>query len=55
MNRWELENASKAWETSDVHLAVHRADRSKPVASYIIESRQELYHMLSQKSILIRQ
>lgn len=49
MIRWESENAWKAWETSDVHLAGHRANRGKPAPSYIIDSRQELYHMLSQK------
>lgn len=49
MIRWISENAWKAWETSDVHLAGHRANRGKPAPSYIIDSRQELYHMLSQK------
>ncbi|WP_438297423.1 hypothetical protein [Sporosarcina sp. FA15] len=30
-------------------FAGHRANRVKPAPSYIIDSRQELYHMRSQK------
>ncbi|MEC2076202.1 antibiotic biosynthesis monooxygenase [Metabacillus fastidiosus] len=49
MLRWESEDAWKAWETSEVHLAGHRANRGKPSPSFIIDSKQEVYHMLGQK------
>ncbi|MEI5906001.1 antibiotic biosynthesis monooxygenase [Bacillus spongiae] len=49
MIRWESERDWKAWETSDIHLAGHRANRGKPSPSYIIDSRQEVYQVLAQK------
>lgn len=49
MIRWESESDWKAWETSDVHLAGHRANRGKPTPSFIVASRQEVYHVLGQK------
>ncbi|WP_110112456.1 antibiotic biosynthesis monooxygenase [Bacillus sp. CGMCC 1.16541] len=49
MIRWESEEAWKAWETSDVHLAGHRANRGKPSPSFILESRQDVFHVLGQK------
>ncbi|MED4403398.1 antibiotic biosynthesis monooxygenase family protein [Metabacillus fastidiosus] len=49
MLRWESEDDWKAWETSEVHLAGHRANRGKPSPSFIIDSKQEVYHMLGQK------
>ncbi|MFZ3591667.1 antibiotic biosynthesis monooxygenase family protein [Bacillus sp. DJP31] len=49
MIRWESEEAWKAWETSDVHLAGHRANRGVPKPEFIIESRQDVYHVLGQK------
>ncbi|UOY91880.1 antibiotic biosynthesis monooxygenase [Ectobacillus sp. JY-23] len=47
--RWESEAAWKAWETSEVHLAGHRANRGKPAPSFILNSRQDVYHVLGQK------
>ncbi|WP_128895919.1 antibiotic biosynthesis monooxygenase family protein [Longirhabdus pacifica] len=49
MIRWESESDWKAWETSDVHLAGHRASRGKPSPSFIIESKQEVYEVIGQK------
>ena len=49
MIRWESEEAWKAWETSDVHLAGHRANRGKPKPEFILESPQDVYHVLEQK------
>ncbi|MGG3800704.1 antibiotic biosynthesis monooxygenase family protein [Metabacillus fastidiosus] len=49
MLRWKSEDDWKAWETSEVHLAGHRANRGKPSPSFIIDSKQEVYHMLGQK------
>ncbi|ARK32888.1 antibiotic biosynthesis monooxygenase family protein [Halalkalibacter krulwichiae] len=49
MIRWESESAWKTWETSDVHLAGHRANRGQPSPSFIIESKQEVYHVIGQK------
>lgn len=49
MIRWESESAWKTWETSDVHLAGHRANRGKSSPSFIIESKQEVYHVIGQK------
>lgn len=47
--RWESEESWKAWETSDIHIAGHRAKRGQPKPEFIVESSQEVYHMLSQK------
>lgn len=49
MIRWESESAWKAWETSDVHLAGHRENRGKPSPTFIIESKQEVYHVIGAK------
>ncbi len=49
MIRWESESDWKAWETSDIHLAGHREKRGKPSPSYIIESSQDVYRVLSTK------
>ncbi|WP_026559596.1 antibiotic biosynthesis monooxygenase [Bacillus sp. J37] len=49
MIRWKSESDWKAWETSDIHLAGHREKRGKPSPSYIIESSQDVYHVLSTK------
>jgi heme oxygenase (staphylobilin-producing) len=49
MIRWESEEAWKAWETSDVHIAGHRANRGKPKPEFIIESHQDVYHVLGHK------
>jgi heme oxygenase (staphylobilin-producing) len=49
MIRWESEEAWKAWETSEVHIAGHRAKRGQPKPEFIIGSSQEVYHMLGQK------
>ncbi|MDG4657349.1 antibiotic biosynthesis monooxygenase [Ectobacillus antri] len=47
--RWESEAAWKAWETSEIHLAGHLANRGKPAPSFILNSRQDVYHVLGQK------
>jgi len=49
MIRWESEEAWKAWEKSEAHLAGHRANRGKPAPSYILESRQDVFYVLGQK------
>ncbi|PMC34505.1 antibiotic biosynthesis monooxygenase [Bacillus sp. UMB0899] len=49
MIRWESESDWKAWETSDIHLAGHRAKRGNPSPSYIISGTQDVYHVLSKK------
>lgn len=50
MIRWESEEAWKTWEKSDIHIAGHRANRGKPKPSFIIESNQNVYHVLGSKS-----
>ncbi|MDI3234292.1 antibiotic biosynthesis monooxygenase [Exiguobacterium antarcticum] len=47
--RWESEQDWKAWETSDVHLAGHRARRGQPAPSFILDSSQAYYEVLGQK------
>jgi len=49
MIRWESEEAWKSWETSEVHLAGHKENRKKLPPSYIIEKRQDVYHVLATK------
>lgn len=49
MIRWESEEAWKAWETSETHLAGHKVNRGKPSPSYIIDGRQDVYHVLASK------
>ncbi|WP_417898764.1 antibiotic biosynthesis monooxygenase [Bacillus haimaensis] len=49
MIRWESEEAWKAWETSEVHLAGHRANRGVPKPGFILDSRQDVYHVQGQK------
>lgn len=50
MIRWESEEDWKAWETSEAHLAGHKAERGKPSSSYIMEGKQDVYHVLTTKS-----
>ncbi len=52
MIRWESEEDWKAWETSEAHLAGHKAERGKPSPSYIIEGKQDVYHVLTTKVVL---
>jgi heme oxygenase (staphylobilin-producing) len=47
--RWESEGDWKAWETSEVHLAGHRENRGKPSPAYILDGKQEYYHMIGYK------
>lgn len=47
--RWESEEAWKAWETSEVHLAGHRENRGKPSPAYILSGNQEYYHVIGHK------
>ncbi|TPE67286.1 antibiotic biosynthesis monooxygenase family protein [Halalkalibacterium halodurans] len=47
--RWESEEAWKAWEKSDAHLAGHRENRGKPKPSYILDGRQDVYEVLAKK------
>ncbi len=49
MVRWESESDWKAWETSEIHLAGHRAKRGKPSPSYIISGTQNIYYVLGKK------
>lgn len=48
--RWESEADWQAWETCDVHLAGHRANRGKPKPSYILDGTQYVYHQIGYKS-----
>lgn len=47
--RWESEQDWKTWETSDIHLAGHRARRGQPAPSFILGSDQQYYEVLGQK------
>ncbi|WP_227396288.1 antibiotic biosynthesis monooxygenase family protein [Jeotgalibacillus aurantiacus] len=49
MIRWQSEDDWKAWETSDVHLAGHRARRGQPSPEFILDSRQDLYEVMGSK------
>lgn len=42
MIRWESEEAWKNWETSEEHLAGHRAGRGKPKPDHIINASRSL-------------
>ncbi|MRX73235.1 antibiotic biosynthesis monooxygenase [Bacillus lacus] len=50
MIRWESEEAWKAWETSDVHLAGHKARRGVPQPEFILDSKQDTYHVMGSKT-----
>lgn len=50
MIRWESEEAWKNWETSEEHLAGHRAGRGKPKADHIINVDHAVYYVKSSKS-----
>lgn len=43
--RWESEAAWKRWETSEVHIAGHRAQRGKPKPEHIISSEMSMYEV----------
>ncbi|MGE7218949.1 antibiotic biosynthesis monooxygenase family protein [Priestia koreensis] len=43
MIRWESEEAWKALEKSDAHIAGHRANRGKEAPSYMINRSQDVY------------
>lgn len=47
--RWESEEAWKRWETSEVHIAGHRAQRGKPKPEHIISSETSMYELQSVK------
>ena len=47
--RWESEAAWKRWETSEVHIAGHRAQRGKPKPEHIISSETSMYELKSMK------
>lgn len=50
MIRWESEEAWKGWETSEAHIAGHRASRGKPKPEHIIEVTHANYEVKSTKS-----
>ena len=50
MIRWESEEAWKNWETSEEHLAGHRAGRGKPKPDRIINVDHAVYYVKSSKS-----
>jgi heme oxygenase (staphylobilin-producing) len=50
MIRWESEEAWKNWETSEEHLAGHRAGRGKPKPDHIIKVEHGVYYVKSSKS-----
>ncbi|HHT7131793.1 TPA: heme-degrading monooxygenase HmoA [Bacillus cereus] len=50
MIRWESEEAWKNWETSEEHLAGHRAGRGKPKPDHIINVDHAVYYVKSSKS-----
>ena len=49
MIRWESEEAWKNWETSEEHLAGHRASRGKPKPDHIINVDHAVYYVKSSK------
>lgn len=51
--RWESEEAWKKWETSEAHIAGHRASRGKPKPDHIIDSTHALYEVKSSKSAAV--
>ncbi|PFY32323.1 antibiotic biosynthesis monooxygenase [Bacillus toyonensis] len=50
MIRWESEEAWKNWETSEEHLAGHRAGRGKPKPDHIINVEHGVYYVKSLKA-----
>ncbi len=50
MIRWESEEAWKNWETSEEHLAGHRAGRGKPKPDHIINVEHGVYYVKSSKA-----
>ncbi|MGM7634299.1 antibiotic biosynthesis monooxygenase family protein [Bacillus sp. Hm123] len=49
MIRWESEQDWKNWETSEEHLAGHRASRGKPKPDHIINVTHGVYDVKSSK------
>ena len=49
MIRWESEEAWKNWETSEEHLAGHRASRGKP-KPIILLMHHAVYYVKSSKA-----
>ncbi|MBD1371010.1 antibiotic biosynthesis monooxygenase [Hazenella sp. IB182357] len=45
MVRWESYDLWKKWETSEEHLAGHRANRGKPKQDYVISSENAYYDL----------
>ncbi|MGR5985435.1 antibiotic biosynthesis monooxygenase family protein [Bacillus cytotoxicus] len=50
MIRWESEEAWKNWETSEEHLAGHRANRGKPKPEHILNAEHAVYYVKATKS-----
>lgn len=48
--RWESEAHWKQWETSEEHLAGHRANRGKPRPEYVISAETGLYEVKALKA-----
>lgn len=47
--RWESEEQWKKWETSEEHLAGHRANRGKPKPEYVIRAENDYYKVKALK------
>jgi len=50
MIHWESEEYWKKWETSDAHIAGHKANLGKPKPEYIISSEGGLYDVKAVKT-----
>ncbi|WP_232696458.1 antibiotic biosynthesis monooxygenase family protein [Brevibacillus daliensis] len=50
--RWESEAAWKKWETSEEHIAGHRANKGKPKPEHILNVDFALYDLKSHKKAL---
>ena len=49
MIHWESEEYWKKWETSEVHIAGHKANLGKPKPEYIVSSEGGLYDVKAVK------
>ncbi|UOE92569.1 antibiotic biosynthesis monooxygenase [Alkalihalobacillus sp. LMS39] len=49
MIRWESEEAWKKWETSEEHIAGHRANRGTPKPDHVLNFEHGLYEVKSSK------
>ncbi|WP_026672184.1 antibiotic biosynthesis monooxygenase family protein [Alkalihalobacterium bogoriense] len=49
MTRWESEEVWKKWETSEEHIAGHRANRGKPKPDHVLNFEHGLYEVKASK------